>query len=697
MARILVVLACIASVLALVTAYAQHAFVNSGQFANRATVALRDDSVRTLVAERITDEVVLRNESDLLAVRPLIQSVAASVVGGRAFTGLFRSSVRDAHRALFFHDQRTVALTLGDVGTVLGAALRVVRPKVAHQVEDAGRVELLRRRVDAAGLRAAHVARTVRVLAGVLLAVAVLLAAAALALSRDRRRTTVELGAGLAAGGVLVVVLLAAGRSLAVGEVHGAEERAAANAVWDAFLGDLRVASWILAGAGAVVAASAASLIRPIDMREPLRRAGRWAATEPARPLTRVLRAGCFVAAGVLLLTARDAVIALLFTVVGIYLIYVGVNAVLWLVYEPGVRRRAQAAGARDLRAAVAAGVAIVLVAGAVTLFLGSGGATATAPPAGTCEGHAELCDRPFDQVALAATHNAMSVPLPGWYSAEQDHPIADQLRAGVRGLLVDTHYADKLPSGRLRTVFGDESKLRQVVAHDGVSPQAVEAALRIRERLGFRGEGKRGMYLCHTFCELGGTPLRSVLDDLRTFLVANPGEVVVVINEDYVTPEDFVGAVRGAGLEGFAYRGPSTGRWPTLRQMIDRNQRLVLLAENHAGAAPWYRPAFEAITEDTPFTFPRVADLTDPARLPASCRPNRGPPGAPLFLVNHWISTDPVPKPSDAARVNAYAPLLARLRECERIRSHRPNLVAVNFYARGDVFRVVDTLNGVG
>ena len=59
-------------------------------------------------------------------------------------------------------------------------------------------------------------------------------------------------------------------------------------------------------------------------------------------------------------------------------------------------------------------------------------------------------------------------------------------------------------------------------------------------------------------------------------------------------------------------------------------------------------------------------------------------------------MSTDPVPKPSDAAAVNAYAPLLARARARQRIRHHLPNLLAVNFYKRGDLFRVVDALNGV-
>ena len=91
------------------------------------------------------------------------------------------------------------------------------------------------------------------------------------------------------------------------------------------------------------------------------------------------------------------------------------------------------------------------------------------------------------------------------------------------------------------------------------------------------------------------------------------------------------------------------------------------------------------------------MAQLTKPGQLRATCRPNRGPAGAPLFLVNHWITTDPVPLPSNAAKVNAYDPLLARMRECRRVRRHFPNLVAVDFYREGDLFQVVDTLNGVG
>jgi hypothetical protein len=54
------------------------------------------------------------------------------------------------------------------------------------------------------------------------------------------------------------------------------------------------------------------------------------------------------------------------------------------------------------------------------------------------------------------------------------------------------------------------------------------------------------------------------------------------------------------------------------------------------------------------------------------------------------------VPLASNAAKVNAEAPLLRRLRACERLRDHLPNLVAVNFFRTGGVLRAVDALNGV-
>jgi hypothetical protein len=695
----LVVLASAAIVLALVAAYARQAAVDSDQFANRATAALHDESVKSLIAQKVTDEVVLRAEADLIAARPIIESVASEIVGGRAFTGLFRKAVRDLHRALFKRDRNTVTLTVTDVGIVLAAALEQLRPALADELRSTERVELVTSDIGSLSATLADISERVQLLALFLLLLSLALVGGALAISSDRRQTVVQLGVGAAVAGVLLVVAYAVTRSIAVEHAEGPDEQAAARAVFDAFLGDLRTAAWILAASGAVVAAAAASLIEPRPFGEPLRMAARLLATEPRRPALRVLRGAGFVAAGVVVLVERNAVLSLLLTALGIYLIYEGVSTVLRLVYRPEVheeeRAEAPARAARRRRLAIAM-VPAAVIAVVVASFLGSGGTTTAAPAKGPCNGRLELCDRAFDRVALATTHNSMSVPLPGWYSSMQERPIAVQLSDGIRGLQIDTHYADRLPNGNVRTFFGSTDELRRRVRADGVSDGAVQAALRIRDRLGFEGKGERGMYLCHSFCELGATRLDPVLEDLHTFLVANPGAVLVVINQDYVKPEDFVEAVRDADLEQFAYTGPFDGEWPTLREMVDSNERVLFLAENQAGGAPWYRLAYESITEETPYAFNKVAQLTSPDRLDASCEPNRGPEGAPLFLVNHWITTDPAPLPSNAARVNAYDPLLERARDCQRIRRHLPNLVAVNFYLRGELFRVVDRLNGL-
>jgi hypothetical protein len=342
------------------------------------------------------------------------------------------------------------------------------------------------------------------------------------------------------------------------------------------------------------------------------------------------------------------------------------------------------------------AAIAACAVGLSATAFAATGGTSAPGPEqVDTCNGSVELCPRPLSEVVLPGTHNSMSAPLPGWFSSEHSEPIPGQLESGVRGLLIDTHYADKLPNGRFRTDFGAREDLTQAVRQDGVSDEAVAAAGRIRERLGFSGKGKRGMYLCHTFCEIGATPLAEALGWINEFMVAHPGEVLVVINQDYLEPADFVSAVKEAGLADLAYAGPLTATRPTLGEMVDSGKRLVFLAENEAGAAPWYRPAYQSLVEETPYNFQGAGPLLARRGLKRTCRPNRGPAeGAPLFLMNHWVSTDPVPRPSDAAKVNARGPLLRRVRACVEVRGRLPSLIAVNFSEQGDLFGVVDALN---
>jgi hypothetical protein len=696
-AGVLVVLTSVLLVAATLAGYARRALFDSDQFADRASATLRDSSVRTLIGDEVTDRVVLHNQADLLAARPIIAQAISGVVGGGAFRSLFHRAALDVHRAVFQRDQNTITLTLADVGTVAAAALTALRPDLAAEVENSGQIVVVKDKIGGTTGDLTRLASDVRILAYVLFALTLIAAIAALALSPDRRATALHLGIGIAAAGIVIAIAYTIVRAVVLDRFHDPDERAAAGAVWDAFLGDLRTFAWILAGSGAVVAAAAASIIRPIEIEGALRRAWRVATTEPVRPLLRIARAAALVAAGVFVVVKPLAALQVAATLVGVFLVYTGLESVLRMIYRPvspDVEARRVAALRRRARRLAVPVIAALVVGGAVAAFLAGGGASAPAASVSTCEGHPALCDRPLDDVVLAATHNSMSAPLPGWFSSEQERGIGGQLQDGIRGLLFDTHYGDKLDSGKVRTVFESKADLDLVKNQDGVSDETFEAALRLRERIGFSGKGTRGIYLCHTFCELGATPLSSGLKDIHDFLVNHPSEIVVVVNQDYVTPEDFVKAVGDAGLTRYTFTPPDDGDWPTLRQMIDADQRLVMLAENHAGAAPWYQLAYKRLTEETPYTFGSASLLTSPSKLAASCEPNRGPEHAPLFLINHWVSTDPVPKPSDARTVNAYDALLARARDCERIRKHLPNLLAVNFYKEGDVFKVVDTLN---
>ena len=173
----------------------------------------------------------------------------------------------------------------------------------------------------------------------------------------------------------------------------------------------------------------------------------------------------------------------------------------------------------------------------------------------------------------------------------------------------------------------------------------------------------------------------------MHEFLVQNPSEVLVLVIEDYVSPEDLAADFEASGLDGLVYRGARGPPWPTLREMIDARQRVLVLTESGRPGVAWIHPAFE-VMQETPYHFEHPSEL--------SCTPNRGGTSGSLFLMNNWIDTTPAPKPSNALIVNAYDALLARARQCEAERGKRPTVIAVDFYRTGALFRVARTLNGL-
>jgi hypothetical protein len=289
------------------------------------------------------------------------------------------------------------------------------------------------------------------------------------------------------------------------------------------------------------------------------------------------------------------------------------------------------------------------------------------------------------DQVAFPGTHNSMSSPDASFLFPDQQSGIAAQLDGGIRGLLIDTHQGVRTSRG-VYTVLEEGGKSREKI-DTAVGPDATKTALRLRERIGYRGGGDPRVYLCHGFCELGATPARDELSDIRDFLMANPGEVLVISIEDQVTPQATEEVFRESGLLDLVWTD-SIAPTPTLGEMVERNRRVIVFGEEDVGEVPWYHQQFDFVKE-TDFDIPTAKGLL----APSSCAINRGKQANPLVLLNHWVAQTP-PRASVARRVNGAQQIAARARECESDLKGRPGLLAVDLWREGDVVAAAAALN---
>ncbi|HEY6890633.1 MAG TPA: hypothetical protein VI300_22710, partial [Solirubrobacter sp.] len=391
------------------------------------------------------------------------------------------------------------------------------------------------------------------------------------------------------------------------------------------------------------------------------------------------------IALGLLALLDPLTVLEVLVASAGLLLVVAGTSELLRLVGGPDApRARVRRGVPRPVR--IGALACALIAALAVTAFAFGDGPEPIR--VGRCNGEAALCDRPLNEVAFVGTHNSMAADgEPGWLFVAQDAGIDAQLREGVRALLIDTHYGFATPRG-VATDLSRDSKSREKVTSE-VGERFVDTAERLRERIGYTGGGTREIFLCHAFCEVGATRALPALEGVHRFLLAHPEEVLILSIEDDTDAADTAKLIRDSGLIREVYLGAAKPPWPTLREMIDRDQRVLVLVENEPGDEPWMHKQDE-VAQETPYRFNTAAEL---AAL-TTCAPNRGGTNGSLLLVNHWVDTSPAPRKSIAREVNAPDVLGARLKRCQAERHLLPNIVAVDFYRQGDVFGTVARLN---
>ncbi|MCY0940502.1 PI-PLC domain-containing protein [Streptomyces antarcticus] len=288
------------------------------------------------------------------------------------------------------------------------------------------------------------------------------------------------------------------------------------------------------------------------------------------------------------------------------------------------------------------------------------------------CNGSIELCDRGYDRIAYLTTHNAMSSTSARFIGPLQDPNITTQLDLGVRALMLDTYTWESETEIAARLTADDEG---------GAGRRRILESLIDRY-----APARPGLWLCHSLCRAGAVPLVDTLRTIGAWMRANPDEVVTFIVQDAITGEQTVAALEEAGLGPLLATPPKDpdGPWPTLREMIAEDRRLMVFAERADGPDPRYRNFYRYAME-TPYSY------TSPQLM--NCVEHRGGNGKRLFLMNNFVTDSGGSRPA-AARVNASSFILDRARRCRAERGRPVNFIAVDYVTIGDALNAVDTLN---
>lgn len=677
--------------------YVRVELVDEDAFADHTITALKDDRVRGLAATEIVVQLVERGSPDLVAARPLLEQVVSTVLDAGPFQKIFREAGRQTNRLLFVKERDNVTFDVADGLQIVRFALQSINPKLANDLPKSIDLALLKLKQRDFARGSLEFAGSIRWLGLVAPLIALLVLLASALLERNRRVGVLRVALAIAAAGAVIAIVYLILRARILAGVIGTEEvtdqdvRDAVAGILDAFLGGLFTWGLVLGLVGFVVAGAAAAL-DPDRTADPVLRLQRLIVRRPDGTLGRLVRGVAAVVAGLVFALDWQFAFSVVGLLAGAYLIYFGAGELLLLLgggrtptaAETSVRKRSF----RRTIAVVVTGVGAIVV---VVLILTSGPGPrekAVASLSNGCNGSPALCSHRLNEVVFAGTHNSMSAAdASGWFIANQRHDIAQQLQDGIRLFLIDPHWGIQGADGKVRTDFEAEGRDRNKVVK-ALPPATLAAATRLAGRIGIRAEGggEKQVFLCHTVCELGATKMVDSLDDIHRFLDDNPGEVVILFIEPYVSPQAIESVFKEADrLDQMAAVLDRNAPLPTLGELVRTNKRVIVLTEHDAdGSVPWYLDGFSFV-QDTPL------GVTKPEEL--SCKLNRGEPDSPLLMLNQWADLFP-PRRAANAPFQTHKELITHAHECARKRGLPVGMIAVDHYDVGDLVPAVAELN---
>jgi hypothetical protein len=180
------------------------------------------------------------------------------------------------------------------------------------------------------------------------------------------------------------------------------------------------------------------------------------------------------------------------------------------------------------------------------------------------------------------------------------------------------------------------------------------------------------------------------VFRNILEFLDNNPREVLVItlqVNSSPETAEKFLNDVYAilAGVNGFVermYAHTWPDPWPTLRHLIDSDQRIIFFHFNGPRCQDVPCPPglidYFFFAEETPFSFETLKDFDN---VEQSCNPSRGYGGTlDFFGVNYFLE---IPDRSVAATMYSRENVRKRIQDCSQFNTKNSNVnfILVDFW----------------
>jgi hypothetical protein len=664
---------------------------DSDAFSARAVEPLNSAAVRKELAHRLTDQLVQAGNQQATSFRPAFELALEGVIDTDTFKSIFRNAVRETHKAVIQGGSGNKGLDLGASFALITSSLQTSSGGGGSQQGASGLDNSLSdvtSKIDDYGLWDAE--GTIGQISAASFLIGLAAVAGSILIAEDRRRAVRRLGIAAVIGGLFIVALVYGATWLIARQISNGELADAIKGALSEVTSDLRLIGLWVAAYGLIVAAAATSSERRYTPAVVWARARGWVERRRQTTWGTILLGVVGIILSIWFIQEPLGNLELLIRAAALWLGYLAVTELLRLV-------RAITAKQAERRAiwpriAMIGGV-VVVVLGLVTagfLFTTRGAAKAAqATDEQVCNSKKSLCDLRLDQVTFPGVHHAMaSSEYPGWLFAQQVGTITDQLNAGVRALNIDTHYGvpstARVPGQNTQIVLTD--KTAETVSHaDDQDPVAAKRAAQLAASAPKAANAQRDIYMCHSNCETGAVLFSKGLEEIRKFIVAHPDDVLILTLHDFTSPADNAAAIEAAGLKDHVATLQHGQPLPTLRELIDNGQNLLVFAERgDPGGPPWYHSMYDWFQE-TQFSYTNKNQF--------NCAPNRGSPDAPLFLINHWITVSP-PNPSEEAVVNSRAVLEKRIQQCLRQRGLVPNILQVQFAERGDLMSVVQSLN---